>query len=124
MFKITKPARNRVDITVSGELDADAMEVGLKELEDKSKGVENGRMLYTITEFALPTLGALTMEMQHLPKLFGLLGRYDRCAVVSDAAWIRSAAEIEGALFPGIDIKAFAKNAREAAENWLSDKHA
>ena len=119
MFTITKPARNRIDITVTGELDADAMETGLKTLEDQAKDVQHGRMLYTIKEFTMPTLGALTVEMQHLPKLFGLLGRFERCAVVSDAAWIRAAAELEGALFPGIDIKGFADNAREAAENWL-----
>lgn len=119
MFTITKPAPDRVDITISGALDAAAMESGLSDLLEKSKGLTNGCMLYTITELAMPTLGALSVEMQHLPKLFGLLGRFDRCAVVSDAAWIRTAAEVEGALFPGIEIKAFPENAREAAQNWL-----
>ena len=78
-------------------------------------------MLTIITSFAFPDLGAIAVEMARLPKLFGLLGRFDRCAVLSDAAWIRTAAEVEGALFPGIDIKGFDLSEEDAAEAWLKD---
>ena len=121
MLTVSKPSPNRVDIELSGTLDAETMRTALEDLIAKSEDVTNGRMLYTIPEFAMPTLGALGVELQFLPKLFGLLGKFDRCAVLSDAGWIRTAAEIEGALFPGITIKSFELDNVEAAETWLSE---
>lgn len=120
MFRITKQSPNRIDIELNGSLDAETMRTALDDLLMKSEGVSNGLMLYTITDFALPTLGAIGVEFAKLPKLFGLLGKFDRCAVLCDAGWIRKAAEVEGALFPGIDIKSFELGEVAAAEDWLN----
>jgi hypothetical protein len=120
MLKITKPSANRVDIELSGTLDAETMRVALDDLIAKSEGIAKGRMLYTVTDFSLPTLGALGVELQRLPKLFALLGKFERCAVLSDAAWLRTAAEIEGAVIPGIAIKSFELDEAAAAEAWLA----
>jgi hypothetical protein len=120
MLKVTKQSDTRVDIEFNGKLDAGMMRQGLEDLITSSEGVANGRMLYTIPEFSMPTLGALGVEMHRIPELFGLLGKFDRCAVLSDAAWLRAAAEIKGALFPGIDIKSFGLDQVDAAEAWLA----
>jgi len=112
MFKVTKQSNSRVDIEFEGALDADGMRIAMDELLEKSQNVEDGRMLYRIGDFKMPTLGALAVEFSKLPKLFSLLGKYDKCAVLSDTAWIRKATEIEGALIPGIEIKSFALRAR------------
>ncbi|MEM6577043.1 MAG: STAS/SEC14 domain-containing protein [Pseudomonadota bacterium] len=121
MLTITKPTANRVDLEVSGQVDGDMMRRGMDDLLEKTADIQNGVMLYRIHELALPTLGAIGVKMEHLPKLFGLLGKIDRCAVLSDAAWIRTAAEIEGAVFPGIEIKAFPLGEENAAEAWLAE---
>lgn len=120
MLKITKPAANRVDIDLSGKIDAETMRMLLDDLIEKCEDVVNGRMLYTISDFAMPTVGALGVELTRLPKLFGLLARFDRCAVVSEAGWIRTAAEVEGALFPFIEIKSFEPHEMEKAQAWLA----
>lgn len=120
MLTIKKPEPNRLDIELSGTLDASMMALALDDLIEKSEGIRNGRMLYRIPEFALPTLGAIGVEFTRLPKLFGLLGKFDRCAVLTDAGWLQKAAEIEGALFPGIDIRAFALDDAAGAEAWLA----
>ena len=120
MFSVTKPAPNRVDIDISGSLDAEAMRDGLDALLDASEEVSNGRMLYNISSISLPTLGALGVEFARLPKLFGLLSKFEKCAVLADAAWLRQAAEIEGAIFPGIEIKSFDLDEKQAAEEWLA----
>lgn len=124
MLKITKQSSNRLDIEASGVLSADAMREGLDALIEKSEGITNGKMLYTIPDFEIPTLGALAVEFQHMPKLFQLIGNFDKCAVLSDTTWVRAAAEIEGAVIPGLEIKSFALSASEYAEKWLSDKYA
>ncbi len=120
MLNITKQSGNRVDIHLSGKLDAEGMRTALDALFEASEDVQNGRMLYTINDFSVPTPAAIGVELTRLPKLFGLLSKFDRCAVISDAAWVRKAADIEGAIFPGIDIKSFASDERNAAELWLS----
>lgn len=119
MFKVTKPASNRIDISLKGSIDSDIMRAALDDLIAQSEGVSNGRMLYTIIDFELPTLGAIAVEFARLPKLFGLLGKFDRCAVIADAGWLRKAAEIEGALIPGIEIRSFEPMDIAAAEVWL-----
>lgn len=121
MLTITKLAPNRVDIDLSGGIDAEIMTAGLDDLIAKSEGVENGRMLYRIIDLAMPSLGALGVELTRLPHLFSLLGKFDRCAVLSDAGWLRTAAEIEGAIIPGLDIKAFELADVDTAEAWLAD---
>lgn len=120
MLTVTSQAPNRVDIEFSGTLDAEAMRAALDDLFEKSEGVTNGRMLYRVTDFALPTLGAIGVELQRLPKLFGLLGKFDRCAVLSDTGWLRTTAEVEGALIPGLEIKSFELHEAEEAEAWLA----
>ena len=120
MLKITKPSANRVDLDLSGELDAAEMQTGLDRLIAEAEGVENGVMLYTITSFAIPTMGALGIEFTRLPSLFALLGKFDKCAVVTDIEWIKTAAEIEGAIIPGLDIKAFSFSEQDQAEAWLT----
>ncbi|MCA0903166.1 STAS/SEC14 domain-containing protein [Qipengyuania aquimaris] len=120
MLTITKPSADRVDITLDGKIDADIMRTALDDLIAKSDGVKGGKMLYRITNFELPTLSAIAVEFTRLPKLFGLLGAFDKCAVLSDSDWLKKAAEIEGALFPGIEIKSFGLDQQDVAEEWLA----
>ncbi|MGM0583179.1 MAG: STAS/SEC14 domain-containing protein [Pseudomonadota bacterium] len=120
MLTITKPGENRVDLALSGGVDADEMRRALDELLEVSQEVRGGRMLYTIDDFEWPSLGALSVEMGRLPSLFGLISRFDRVAVLCDTAWIRKAAEIEGAVIPGMAVRSFGREEREAAEAWLA----
>jgi hypothetical protein len=121
MIKITKQSATRVDVALDGKLDADMMRAGLDELFVKVEGITDGRMLYTITDIAMPTFGALGVEMEKLPKLFGLLGKISKCAVLADAAWVRKVAAFEGAILPGMTIKSFDMSERDAAESWLAE---
>lgn len=123
MLKVSKPSSNRLDIELIGSLDADSMASALDELIEKSEGISNGMMLYKISGFEIPTLGALAVEFQRMPKLLTLIGKFDRCAVLCDTAWIRSAAEIEGAVIPTLSIKSFELASVQAAEAWLRRGH-
>lgn len=120
MMTVTKRADDRVDIELNGGIDANIMNAAMDNLIEASEGVEHGKMLYTITDFELPTFGALDIEMRYVGKLFGLLGKFDRCAVLSDSGFIRTTAEVEGALLPGLEIKAFHIDEKSAAEAWLN----
>ncbi len=120
MFSVTPNGPNRVDIEFSGKLDSDDMKAALDELVTKTEGIENGRMLYRVGDFKLPTLGAIAIEFSRLPSMFGLIKKFDRCAVLADQDWIKKISEIEGALIPGLEIKGFSPDEEEAAEAWLA----
>lgn len=120
MLKVSRPSANRLDIVLSGALDTQAMRSALDDLIEKSQGITHGKMLYTISDFEMPTLGAMAVELQRMPELFTLITKFYKCAVLSDTAWIRTAAEIEGAIFPSLVIKSFALAESKSAEAWLA----
>ncbi|MDP2245866.1 STAS/SEC14 domain-containing protein [Pseudomonas sp.] len=119
MFKVLRNGKNRIDVEFSGKLDSAQMRVALDELSRQSEGIEHGLMLYRIGDFALPTLGAVAVELSRIPQLLRFVRRFERMAVVADKAWVRTASEVEGALIPGLQIKAFEWADEEQAEAWL-----
>lgn len=120
MFKVIKNGMNRLDIQLSGKLDTEEMKIALDELVSMSENIENGKMLYEIIDFHLPTLGAIVIELSRLPSMVGLIKKFDRAAVLTDKAWLKKVSEFEGAFFQDLEIKAFNRNQKEEAEAWLS----
>ena len=120
MFKVIQKGKNRLDIEMSGKLNAEEMKIVLDELVDKSKDIRNGKMLYDVIDFHLPSLGAIAIEFSRLPSMLGLLKRFDRAAVLTDKTWLKKVSELEGVLYPGLEIKAFDRNQKQEAEAWLS----
>ena len=120
MHRITRLSPVRLDIELKGRLDADAMRTLLDGLLRESEGFEHGRMLCRVRDFELPSLGALGVELSHMPELFGMIGRFDRVAVLADETWIQRLGQIENAVIPGIEIKVFAGDATADAEAWLA----
>ncbi|MCP9340064.1 STAS/SEC14 domain-containing protein [Stutzerimonas xanthomarina] len=123
MFHVTRIGDNRIDVDFSGKLDSSEMRFALDELMRKSEGISHGQMLYRIGDFDIPTLGAMGVELARIPQLFRFIRRFDRCAVVSNKDWLRRASEIEGALFPGLAIKAFDEHQNTEAHNWLESQN-
>ena len=121
MFTVTPNGPNRLDIAFSGKLDSEAMRAALDELVARSEGIEHGRMLYPVGEFHMPTLAAIGVELARLPELFRMISRFDRCAVIAEAHWIRSASELEGLLVPVLEIRAFEPGQEAEAEAWLAE---
>ena len=121
MFKVIPNGANRLDIELSGKLDTEDMRTALDELEDKSKNIENGKMLYEIIDLTIPSLGAIGVEFSRLPAMFGLMKKFDRVAVLTDKTWLKKASELEGVLYPGLEIKAFNRDQKAEAEAWLSN---
>ena len=69
--------------------------------------------------FHLPTLSAIAIEFSRLPAMFGLIKKFSKAAVLTDTAWLQKASEVEGALIPGLEIKAFSREQKAEAEAWL-----
>ncbi len=119
MFQVKRKGDNRIDIEFSGKLNSDEMKVALHELISKTEGIEHGRMLYKIGDFDLPTLGAVAVELSLFPELFRFIRKFDRAAVIAAKDWLKRVSEMEGALIPGLKIKAFEPGEEAEAEVWL-----
>ena len=120
MFRVTQKGKNRLDIEMSGKLNSEEMKTALDELVSKSKNIENGKMLYDVIDFHLPSLGAIAIEFSRLPSMLGLMRKFDRAAVLTDKTWLKKVSEFEGFLYPGLEIKAFNRDQKVEAEAWLS----
>ena len=121
MFKVTLKNSNRMDIQMSGKLDSEAMKMALDELVHKSLHIEEGQMLFDVVDFHLPSLGAIVIEFSRLPSMFGFLGKFTRAAVLTDKSWLKIISELEGKLYPGLEIKAFHRSQKNEAEEWLGN---
>jgi hypothetical protein len=121
MFKVTRNGENRIDVDFAGKLNSADMQMALNQLIEHSEGIRHGRILYRISEFEFPTLGAIAIELSRIPELFRFVRQFDRIAVIADKEWLRKASEIEGALIPGLTIKAFDPTEKAAAETWLME---
>lgn len=121
MLTIDSIAPNRIDIALTGKINSKAMKIALDEMVQKSEGIEDGRMMYRIGDFDLPTLGAIAVEFSRLPALFALMRQYSRIAVVTEKHWLQNLSEIEGMLIPGLSIKAFDVAQEAEAETWLAE---
>lgn len=122
MFDVKKDPKGFVNLTISGPIDSDQMRAGLEAflacLEDKKKT----DFLYTISNFEMPSLKAIGVEFTYVPMLMASLRKIGKVAVLSDEAWLRTAAEVEGKLIPGLTIESFTADERAAAEDWLQNK--
>ncbi|MDQ2076778.1 STAS/SEC14 domain-containing protein [Marinimicrobium sp. ABcell2] len=119
MFQVTRKTDDRLNVEFSGKLETEEMKRLLDELMEKSEGVTHGTMLFRINEFDFPSLGAIGVELSRMPSMFKFIRRFDRVAVVVGKTWLRKASEIEGALIPGVEIKAFDLTQGSDAEAWL-----
>lgn len=121
MFIVNKINYQRIDIALSGKLDADQMKVGLDQFITLSETISQGKMLYRITDFHLPSFGAIVYEFTRLPSILTVINNFDRAAILTDVLWLQKAAEIEGKLIPGLTIKAFDLDQQTEAEAWLDN---
>lgn len=121
MFSVEKKGDDRLDIEMSGSLNSAEMRIALDELVRQSAHIENGTMLYDVVDFHLPSLGAIAIEFSRLPAMFGFMKRFRRAAVLTDKTWLKAVSELEGALYPGLEIRAFDRDRRAQAEAWLAD---
>jgi len=119
MLAITGPVCDRIDIDSRGGIDAVEIRAGLDELLAKSEGISGGTLRYRASGFSAPLLEEIAVEMADLPKLFALIERFDRCAVLTDSPWLKKIATFEGATLPDIEIRGFDLDEAGAAEAWL-----
>jgi len=120
MLKIEKESENQIRLELNGKLDSTEMELGLDQLMKATQGMQDGKMLYIIENFEMPTFGAMMIEFSRLPGLFAMITRINKIAVLADESWLRTIAEWEGAILPNLQINTFKKSNEKEARTWLT----
>lgn len=118
-FTVHHTGPNALRITVSGALDAVAMEAALQALTLEMEGMAHGDILMIDQGTEWPSLGAIGVELRHWPQLLAMLHQIDRVALVTHNAMFRAAAAVESALIPGYEIRSFSDEA--SAAQWLTE---
>ena len=122
MFKVERSSDDRLDVEMSGKLDTEDMIKALDELIEKSEGIQNGKMLYDVVDYHLPSLAAIGIELSRIPEMFGFIKKFSRAAVLADRTWLKTVSEIEGKLIPGLEIRAFGRDEKSEAVKWLEGR--
>jgi SpoIIAA-like len=65
--------------------------------------------------------GALWRDLSYGFGKLGELQRFPRVAVVTGQHWVRLITQAEGALLPGVEMRAFAEAERESAWSWITE---
>lgn len=120
MFETTRVSDNRVDVVFNGKLDKEGMKIALDDMIRQAHGISDGAMLVQVGQFEMPTLGAMAVELSRIPQLLRFIRQFDRVAVVAGQEWVRKMSTIEGAMIPGLNLKAFAPGQSAEAEAWLA----
>ena len=120
MHQVNRSGTDRLDITVRGKMDAAEAATMVESLLTLSEGIDDGRMLIDVEDFAPPTFGAFMVQFSRLPELLRFARQFSHAAVLADEDWIRALSSIEGKLIPGLAIRSFRKDQRYHAETWLA----
>ena len=103
----------------SGKIDRDQMKKVLDDMFAAIVVMKHGLLMRRIGELEMPTIGAIVVELKNLPKIFRLVQKIDRIAVVCDQGWIQTATKIEGKFIPGLAMKSFGLDKESAGIEWL-----
>lgn len=119
-IRVEEEAPAFLRLEVSGEIGATEMEAGLDAFFAAAEPLERFDMLYLVHDLRVPTLGAIRVELARLGRLWRLLPRFGRIALVADQGWVRAAARAESAIIPGITIRTFEPGEEAEARGWLA----
>ena len=119
MMNIIKVSSNRVNLEFSGKIDRDQMKKVLDDMFAAIVVMKHGLLMCRIGELEMPTIEAIVVELKNLPKIFRLVQKIDRIAVVCDQGWIQTATKIESKFIPGLAMKSFDLDKESAAIEWL-----
>ena len=107
-----------VALHVDGKTTAEDLPPVLSTIEKKLAVHDRLRIYLELHDFGGLSADALLGDLKAALKHWN---RFEREAIVTDTAWAQKVASAAGRLVPGLDIRSFAFNERDAARSWIRD---
>lgn len=117
---LPSPGPDVVAFRVSGKVTKEDVELAWASLDAALDEAETIGLYAEVVDLGGVTLTGLVEDLAHAIKALGEWHRFARYAVVSDKAWLRTLADVEGKLLPGIEIRTYTPEESEAAIAWLT----
>lgn len=121
MLEIIPAPDTVVAMRAVGTLDGADYDRVLAEVEAKLQTHPKIGVVAEMIDFHGLTGEALWKDIQYNIKRIGDWGRFPRCALVTDAAWLKALAAFWDPLIPGVEMKAFPAGQADEAIRWAAD---
>ena len=109
-------------MSVKGTMSQTALENGLDWMNQVSEANDNFNICIDIASDNFDDLSAARAEFLRVGRVLRHAPTADKCAVLTDSAFLKNSAKVEGAVIPGLEINAFDLDASKVAEKWLNDE--
>lgn len=106
-------------MTVSGVIAAEPMASGLEWFREAGAANGDFNIHVSMPKAAFPDLGAVGKGFRAVADVLRAVQGADKCAVVTDSMFIQNTAKVEGAVIPGLTIRAFNSEEDSYALAWL-----
>ena len=123
MFEFKETEGHIVEAIVSGTVSQEDVDSSIAAFDDILSRDERVSVLLDMRTLQGVTVSTLAKDLVEGVGLLSKVHLFDRAAIVTDTKWLSIAAEFEGALLPGLEVKAFASDAIDEANEWLRAAH-
>lgn len=107
---------------VNGRVGEDELKQGLSWFQERAEANDNYNICIDLRAEEFSDLSAVSREFKNVASMLRHATTAQKCAIISDSAFVRNSAKVEGAVIPGLEIEAFDVTERDPAVAWLNDR--
>jgi len=124
MIEILGSPDNVVALRTTGRLDGADYDRIIAVVDETLKRHPKIGIVAEMTDFHGLTGEALWKDLQYNLKRIGDWNRFPRCALVTDAGWLKALAAFWDPIIPGVEMKAFPPGRSAEAIAWAAEAQA
>jgi|TARA_R110002072_G_scaffold4706_3_gene32864 hypothetical protein len=121
MLEVLPSPPHLVAVKVTERLEAEDIEAIMVAIEGALAELRKISVFIDLSAMQEVTFEAVKKDLSYAYQMLSHLGRYHRGAVVTDRDWIVAATRVEDFLLPGLDVRAFKPEHRDAAFGWAAE---
>jgi hypothetical protein len=110
-----------IALRTSGKLTGDDYDGIIAVIDERLSRHKRIGVVAEMADFHGLTGEALWKDLQYNLKRIGEWNRFPRCAVVTDAAWLKAMTAFWSPLIPGVEMKSFPPGQTAQAIAWAAD---
>jgi len=120
MVEIIPAPDNVAAFRIAGTLKAEDYDTMIPKIEEKLQDHEEIGVFVDMADFEDMTGEAMRRDVKYGMDKLGELHRFSRVAIATDKKWIKAATGFAAALFPQIEARVYAPNAKDEALAWVA----